>query len=173
MRKAYEPWRFMHCCVKLDFGPPVCRDSCTSQEGMANAMGTSMHATADGTAGVKSLEPIVLQTTLATSITGYLERTLWAAVTPQLLCAAEGAPPAARDVAGDILCMLFATCGVCSPSTVGHLLRQVRDPHTLISYTIGVYVIVLSVKASTHSYLTQALIIMDRTCRGSRRNKQP
>jgi hypothetical protein len=90
-------------------------------------------AAGDGSAAWKVFQPIILQTTLATSIVAYFERTPWAALTPQMLSARGAAHgPSALESASRILLHLFhsALHPDCSTgkTVAALLLRQVRAP---------------------------------------------
>ena len=78
----------------------------------------------DDSATWKVLQPIILQTTLATSIVAYFERTPWAALTPQML--------SARRVAGGILLHLYNSTqysdSTSAQTAAALLLRQVLAP---------------------------------------------
>ena len=81
-------------------------------------------AAGDGSAAWKVFQPIILQTTLATSIVAYFERTPWAALTPQML--------SARRVAGGILLHLYNSTqysdSTSAQTAAALLLRQVLAP---------------------------------------------
>lgn len=81
---------------------------------------------------VKQLEPIILRTTLATSIVTYLEHIPWGKVTVQTLMQPQGTPVSEAILCGTLLDMLVAytldaeSASNCSRSLGALLLRQVR-----------------------------------------------
>lgn len=83
-----------------------------------------------GTASA-SMEPVILRTTLATSIVTYLERIQWAEVTPRILCNPAGTPFECAYVGAGVLRLMFECTAAAASANNGRtplaalLLRQV------------------------------------------------
>ena len=59
-----------------------------------------------------AMDPILLRTTLATSIVAYLKRLPWDALPPRMLSVADGHVPTALELAGMILKLCLSSSGV-------------------------------------------------------------
>lgn len=104
-------------------------DSLADSTTAGNALSSAANSPGDG---FQTLEPIILQTTLATSITVYLERIS----TPAVLLGLEGASVDEATIAGEVLGMLVQ-CAIRSHAAsdarspvAALLLRQVNFPHS-------------------------------------------
>lgn len=88
------------------------------------------HPWEDSSEDYSVLEPIILRTTLATSIVAYFERIPWEALTPQMLSEPEGTPVAAVKYCSSVLMSLGYAALVSKPTHRGDtvlalLLQQV------------------------------------------------
>lgn len=89
-----------------------------------------------------SFAPIVLRTTLASSIVAYVESIPWAQVTPQMLHEAEPGHLSALEVASRVFQLLFANAiladsiSMASSPVAALLLRQVWSPLLNVVFTL-------------------------------------
>lgn len=98
------------------------------------AMVAAYRAAGRGSASaMKSAQPIILRTKLATAIVVYLERLPWASLTPQMLCVSGTAPPTVLEMASNILGLLYNSVSPECHTVETLLLRQVSAPHLLTS----------------------------------------